>query len=217
MKQELYNDIISYLAIHESFEMHFTPGWKGHDIRSEDLNDDLVESISEWFYDEFIHTLLEDGLETEEMLFKFSMDNAELILTGIFSSYGHDYYRDYLYEFSDLIGDPIIKVISEIVGCEFQKVETDDIQLRFEYTSNEPVIKDFSLIYQDEERTLSKDQMSEVSNFLIGLLNNWNVDSGGMDKLENVFTEVFAEYYDLSVKTQGNAAYKISVDSACLI
>jgi hypothetical protein len=97
--------------------MHFTPGWKGHDIRSEDLNDDLVESISGWFYDEFVHTLLEDGLETEEMLFKFSKDKEDLILKGTFISYGHDYYRDYFFKFSDLIGEPIMKVISEIEGC----------------------------------------------------------------------------------------------------
>ena len=63
------------------------------------------------------------------------------------------------------------------------------------------------------KKKLKKEQMAEVSIFFfIGLLNNWNVDREGMDKLENVFTEVFAEYYDLSMKTKGNASYKISVD-----
>jgi hypothetical protein len=217
MNQKVYSNILSVLTHQASFEIHFTPGWKGYEIRSEDINSDLVESITEWFYDEFIHTLLEDGLDTDEMLFQFSKDKDELILRGTFISYGHDYYRDDLYKFSDLIGEPIVKVISEMEGCALENVNTDDIQVRFEYSSKEPVLKDFILIYQDKERTLSNYQMSDVSIFLLNKLNAWKVGCGGMDKLENVFTVVIAEYFDLSVKTHGNASYKILDDSACLI
>jgi 2C-methyl-D-erythritol 2,4-cyclodiphosphate synthase len=217
MRQEIYNDIISYLAIRESFEIHFTPGWKGYDINSYDVDSKLEDEISEWFYEEFIHSLIGDGLDSHEMIFKFSMETNELILNGTFISYGHDDYRDYLYKFSDLHGDAIAMAISDALGITTEAVDREKIEMRFDYSSKDSILKELSLFYQDKEVALSNQQLGNVNSFLLNIISKWNVGCGGMDILKNVFTEVCAEYKDLTVKTHGNASYKLSVDSACLI
>lgn len=217
MQKELYNNILSFLTNHESFEIHFTPGWKGYDINSYDLDSKLEGEISEWFYEEFIHSLIGDGLDSHEMIFRFSMEKNELILNGTFISYGHDDYRDYLYKFSDLLGDAIAMAISDALGITMETVDREEIDLRFDYSSKDSMLKEFSLFYQDEELALSNPQLGNVNSFLLNTISKWNVGCGGMDKLKNVFTEVCAEYKDLTVMTHGNASYKITIDSVCLI
>lgn len=128
MQKELCNNILSLLTNHDSFEISFTPAWKGYDTRSTDADSEMVENIEEWFYDEFIHTLIDLGMDSEEMIFKFSKVNNELILNGTFVSYGHDYYRDYLYELSDLIGDPIVTTIAAALSIDKESVDLDDIK-----------------------------------------------------------------------------------------
>ena len=217
MRQEIYNDIILYLAIRESFEISFTPAWKGYETSSTDSDSEMVENIEEWFYDEFIHSLIGDGLDSHEMIFKFSMEMNELILNGTFISYGHDDYRDYLYKFSDLHGDAIAMAISDALGITMKAIDREEIEMRFDYSSKDSMLKEFSLFYQDEELALSNQQLGNVNSFLLNTISKWNVGCGGMDKLKNVYTEVCAEYKDLTVMTHGNAAYNISVDSVCLI
>ena len=50
MQKELYNNILSLLTNHDSFEISFTPAWKGYETRSNDADSEMVENIEEWFY-----------------------------------------------------------------------------------------------------------------------------------------------------------------------
>ena len=217
MKQEIYNDIISCLAICEPFEISFTPAWKGYETRSSDVESEMVENIEEWFYDEFIHTLIDLGMDSEEMIFKFSKVNNELILNGTFVSYGHDYYRDYLYELSDLIGDPIVTTIAAALSIDKESVDLDDIEMQFDYSSKDSILKDLNLFYQDKVLTLSDQQIKVVTSFLSDTLGKWVVGSGGEDKFRDLYTEVSVDEDYFSVKTYGKASFKLSTESICLI
>jgi hypothetical protein len=217
MQNELYNNILSFLTNQDSFAISFTPAWKGYETSSTDADSDIVENIEEWFYDEFIHTLIDLGLDSEEMIFKFSKVNNELILNGTFVSYGHDYYRDYLYELSDLIGDPIVTTIAAALSIEKDSVDLDDVEMQFDYTSEDSKLKDLNLFYQDKVLTLSDQQIKVVTSFLSDTLGKWIVGSGGEDKFRDLYTEVSVDEDYFSVKTYGKASFKLSTESICLI
>ena len=217
MQKEIYNNILSFLTNQESFEISFTPAWKGYETRSTDADSDMVENIEEWFYDEFIHTLIDLGMDSEEMIFKFSKVNNELILNGTFVSYGHDYYRDYLYKLSDLIGDPIVTTIAAALSIDKESVDLDDIEMQFDYSSKDSILKDLNLFYQDKILNLSDQQLKVVTSFLSDTLGKWVVGSGGEDKFRDLYTEVSVDEDYFSVKTYGKASFKLSTELICLI
>ena len=71
MNQAVHSKILSALTHLVSFEISFTPAWKGFEIRSINADSVLVENIEEWFHEEFIHTLIDLGMDSEKMIFKF--------------------------------------------------------------------------------------------------------------------------------------------------
>ncbi len=217
MKKELYNNILSFLSTRESFTISFTPAWKGYETTSKDTDKEMVENIEEWFHDEFIHTLMDLGMDSEEMILKFSKVNNELILNGTFVSYGHDYYRDYLYKLSDLIGEPIVTTIAGVLSIEKDSVDFDDIEMRFDYSSMDSILSDVHLFYKGNVLTISDHQSKVITSFLLGTLNKWVVGSGGEDKFRDLHTEVSVDENYFKVNTYGNASFKISTDSICLI
>jgi hypothetical protein len=217
MRQVVYNNILSFLNNHESFEIHFTPGWKGYETRSNDGDSEMVENIEEWFYDEFIHTLIDLGMDSEEMIFKFSKVNNELIVIGTFISYGHDYYRDHLYTLSDLIGEPIVTTLADALSIVKESLDLDEIEMRFDYSSKDSILKDLNLFYQDKVLTLSDQQIKVVTSFLSDALGKWIVGSGGEEKFRDLHTEVSVDEDYFSVKTYGKASFKLSTESICLI
>ena len=208
---------MSFLTNHDSFEISFTPAWKGYEIRSSNADIVLDENIEEWFHEEFIHTLIDLGMDSEEMIFKYRLVNNELILEGTFVSYGHDYYRDYLYKLSDLIGEPIVTTIAAALPIEKNSVDFDDIEMQFDYSSNDSILKDLNLFYQDKVLTLSDQQIKVVKSFLSDTLGKWIVGSGGEDKFRDLYTEVSVDRDYFSVKTHGKASFKLSTESICLI
>jgi hypothetical protein len=138
-------------------------------------------------------------------------------LNGTFVSYGHDYYRDYLYELSDLIGDPIVTTIAAALSIEKDSVDPDDVEMQFDYTSEDSKLKDLNLFYQDKVLTLSDQQIKVVTSFLSDTLGKWIVGSGGEDKFRDLYTEVSVDEDYFSVKTYGKASFKLSTESICLI
>lgn len=64
---------------------------------------------------------------------------------------------------------------------------------------------------------LTEPQANHISAFIFNIIEKWDVSENRTVKLSNVFTEIYAEYKTVSAETHGNATFKITADSICLI
>ncbi len=217
MKQKLYNNILSFLSTRESFTVSFSSAWKGYETTSNDTDNEMVENIQEWFYNEFIDSLIQLGIDSEKMIFKFYIANNALLLDGTFIFKNGNWSSGDKYHFSDLIGEPIINLISENLNSNSGSINEEEIELNFYYSSQDSILKELKIYYQNDEIVLTELQSKNVSAYLLNIIEKWDVSENRANQLSNIFRQVYAEYNTISVETHGNASFQITTDSICLI
>ncbi len=217
MKQEHYNNILSFLSTRESSTVSFTSAWKGYEIESKDADNKIVKEMAQWFYDEFIHTLIDLGIDAEEMIFKFYIADNTLMLDGTFIFKNENWSREDIYHFSDLIGDPIVNLISENLNSNAGSINEEEIELNFNYSSQDSILKELRINYQNDEIVLTELQSKNISAYLLYIIEKWDASENRATQLSNIFRQVHVEYNTISVETHGNASFQITTDSICLI
>lgn len=205
------------MADHDSFEISFTSVWKGYEIESKELDNNLVKEFGKWFHEEFIHALIDLDLTSEKLNLKFYTANNDLYLDVTFIFRNENWSREAIYQFSELIGDPIIKLISENCKLDEESIDLEEVELNFNYSSQDPFLKGLNINYQNNEIILTESQAIHISAFILNIIGKWDVSENRTVKLSNVFTEIYSEYKTISAEAHGNATFKITPDSICLI
>ena len=217
MTQNCYNNILSKLTRQPSFEISFTSAWKGYEVESKNADHQTESEISEWLYEELIHTLVDLGMDSEKMIFKFYKDKDLLLLDGTFIFRNDNWTREDFYRFSDLIADPIINLIWESCKLDKESIDLKEIELNFHYSSQHPIFKDLKINYKNIEVEMTNEQLKIISDFLLNIVQNWDASENRTANLNNVYTEIYAWFNSISVETHGNASFRITPDSICLI
>lgn len=217
MKNNCYNNLLSQLTNQLCVEITFTSAWKGYEVESKNADHQTESEISEWLYEELIHTLVDLGMDSEKMIFKFYKDNDLLLLDGTFIFRNENWSREDIYQFSDLIGDPIINLIWENCKLDKESIDLEEVELNFNYSSQDPDLKGLNINYQNNEIILTESQANHISAFILNIIGKWDASENRTANLSNVFTEIYSEYKTISVETHGNASFRITPDSICLI
>jgi hypothetical protein len=212
-----YENIVSALKNKPSVEISFSSAWKGYEIAPKDLDNEVVKEIAKWFHEEFIHALIESDLTSEKLNLTFYTANGALYLDVTFIFRNENWSCDDFYRFSDLIGDPIINLIWENCKLDKESIDLEEVELNFNYSSDDSVLKGLNINYQNNEIILTESQANHISAFILNIIEKWDVSENRSVKLSNIFTEIYSEYKTISVETHGNATFKISTDSICLI
>jgi hypothetical protein len=151
------------------------------------------------------------------MIFKFYIANNALLLDGTFIFENGNWSSGDIYHFSDLIGDPIINLISENLNSNAGSINEEEIELNFYYSSQDSILKELRINYQNDEIVLTELQSKNISAYLLNIIEKWDVSENRATQLSNIFWQVYAEYNTISVETHGNASFNITPDSICLI
>jgi hypothetical protein len=217
MTEALYKNIFTLLTNQTSSEISFTSAWKGYEIDSTEMDNDLVKEIGNWFHESFIHALIDLDLASEKLNLKFFTANKVLYLDVKFIFRNENWSREDIYQFSNLIGDPIIKLISENCKLDKESIDCEEIEINFYYSSQDSILNGLNINYQNEVIVLTEPQANQISAFILNIIEKWDVSENRTVKLSNVFTEIYSEYKTISAETHGNATFKITTDSICLI
>lgn len=217
MNEALYKNILTLLTNQTSSEISFTSVWKGYEIESKEMDNDLVKEIGNWFHEAFIHALIDLDLASEKLSLKFYTANKALNLDVKFIFKNENWSREDIYQFFDLIGDPIINLISENCKLDKESIDLEEIELDFYYSSQDSILKGLNINYQNDEIVLTESQANHISAFILNIIEKWDASENRTANLNNVYTEIYAWHNSISLETHGNASFRITPDSICLI